>query len=85
MEKKIQFYPTLERMNPNKNIDKIIEKGDEEELEEIILESDELDWVERIGFDINNKYLYLLGKTELQMLDLSEKVVGKKWSLADLK
>ena len=52
-------------MNPNKNIDKIIEKGDEEELEEIILESDELDWVERIGFDINNKYLYLLGKTEL--------------------
>ena len=58
-------YPTLERMNPNKNIDKIIEKGDEEELEEIILESDELDWVERIGFDINNKYLYLLGKTEL--------------------
>ena len=72
-------------MNPNKNIDKIIEKGDEEELEEIILESDELDWVERIGFDINNKYLYLLGKTELQMLDLSEKVVGKKWSLADLK
>ncbi len=58
-------YPTLERMNPNKNIDKIIEKGDEVELEEIILESDELDWVERIGFDINNKYLYLLGKTEL--------------------
>ena len=58
-------YPTLERMNPNKNIDKIIEKGDEEELEEILLESDELDWVERIGFDINNKYLYLLGKTEL--------------------
>ena len=38
---------------------------DDEELEEIILESDELDWVERIGFDINNKYLYLLGKTEL--------------------
>lgn len=58
-------YPTLERMNPNKNIHKIIEKGDEEELEEIVLESEELDWVERIGFDINNKYLYMLGKTEL--------------------
>ena len=38
-------YPTLERMNPNKNIEKIIEKGDEEELEEILLESEELDWV----------------------------------------
>lgn len=58
-------YPTLERMNPNKNINKIIEKGDEDELEEIVLESEELDWVERIGFDINNKYLYMLGKTEL--------------------
>ena len=58
-------YPTLERMNPNKNIEKIIEKGDEEELEEILLESEELDWVERIGFDVNNKYLYMLGKTEL--------------------
>lgn len=58
-------YPTLERMNPNKNINKIIEKGDEDELDEIVLESEELDWVERIGFDINNKYLYMLGKTEL--------------------
>lgn len=58
-------YPTLERMNPNKNINKIIEKGDENELNEIVLESEELDWVERIGFDINNKYLYMLGKTEL--------------------
>lgn len=58
-------YPTLERMNPNKNINKIIEKGDKDELDEIVLESEELDWVERIGFDINNKYLYMLGKTEL--------------------